>query len=148
MKTEKILTKRIEKFVSNLKNPIFADRFLGKLSAFNQGVGDGTEKAINCIVKTCRKVSKYTYGKDRIKRFLINNINDFEKDHNYIVDVIEVGDVKDNLERYLACKGRISAILRANRRMNLLTDNTRMQSYINEYLTRQRFEKKYQQIST
>ena len=143
---EKIITKRLEKFVSNAQNLIFADRFRDKVNAFNEKFVDHTETAIKSIVLKYRKTSKYVAGKERTKRFLISNIGDFEREHISIVNMIEDHRVEDNWEKYLKCKNRISAILRANRRMTSLkaTDNERVKSYLNEYITRRRFAKNYQ----
>lgn len=141
-----VITKKLEKFVSNVENHIFVVRFRAKIDAFNENMFNNTDIVIKTVVTKYRKVYKYTYGKGRVKNFLINNINDFEKDHNYIVCVIENGDVKDNWERYSSCKNRISAILRANRRMNLMkvTDNKTVQSYLNERAHQRILLKKYE----
>lgn len=146
MAMEKFITKRLEKFVSDVQNPIFADRFREKVSAFNDQAGKYSLKAVMGVVRTYRKTCKYVYGKERVKRFLIGNINSFEQDHNEIVNLIESGDVKENWEKYTGCKSRISAILRANRRLNSLkvTNNETVTSYLNEYINRRRFEKKYE----
>lgn len=141
---EKKLTKRLEKFVSNAQNHIFAGGLRSKVSALNESVTDGLEKAVKNVTSGYRKVDKYVCGKGRTKRFLMESMGTFEKEHNFIVSMIESGDVKDNWDTYVKCKGRISAILRANRRLNSLTDNTKVKSYVNEYITRRRFEKKYQ----
>lgn len=143
---EKFITKKLEKFVSIAQNHIFASRFLEKARAFNGLVYRGTDTFIKGIVGTYRKTYKYAYGKQRIKGFLINNIDSFEREHVAIVSMIEDQNVKENWERYLQCKSRISAILRANRRMTSLkaTDKNDVQSYINEYITHRRFAPKYE----
>ena len=148
---KKILTKRLEMFVSNAKNHIFASRFREKANAFNEKINDRTGLAIKSVVTTYRKTYKYVYGKDRIKRFLIGNIGTFEREHITIVNMIEDKklypgmDLKENWDKYLKCKSRISAILRANRRMTSLkaTDRKEVQSYLNEYIRRRRFEPKF-----
>lgn len=141
-----VITKRLEKFVSNAQNHIFASRFREKAGAFNELVLSGSDALIKSVVGTYRKTHKYVYGKQRIKNFLINNIGSFEREHIVIVNMIEDQNVKENWERYLQCKNRISAILRANRRMTSLkaTDRKEVQSYLNEYITRRRFAPKYE----
>ena len=143
---EKKLTNKLEKFVSNAQNPIFASRFREKAKAFNELLLLGSETLIKRITMTYRKTYKYACGKERVKHFLINNIGTFEEEHTVIVNMIENHNVKDNWERYLQCKNRISAILRANRRMNLLkaTDTKTVKSYLNEHITRRRFANKYE----
>ncbi len=140
------LTKRLEKFVSIAQNHIFADGFRSTVNALNEKAADHAEMAIKSIVTTYRRTRKYVYGKDRTKRFLMSNISVFEREHNVIVDMIEHGNVKDNWATYLNCKNRISAILKANRRLNSskFADSENVKSYLSEYITRRRLEKKYQ----
>ncbi len=142
---KKIITKKLEKFVSNEQNPIFASRFREKAQFINELVYRGADTILKGIVGTYRKTYKYAWGKQRVKSFLISNIDSFEREHIVIVNMIERQNVKENLERYLQCKSRISAILRANRRMTSLkaTDKNDVQSYINEHITHRRFAPKY-----
>lgn len=146
---EKFITKKLEKFVSNVQNSIFASRFVrfrGKVSALNESTGEKMEFVIRRFALKCRKAYKYAYGKERTKRFLIQNINAFEHEHNQIVRWIENGGIKDNWTDYELSKARISAILKANRRLNRMnvTNNENVTSVLNEYINQRRFAKKYE----
>jgi hypothetical protein len=143
---EKNITKKLEMLVSNLQNPIFVNEFRVKFYAFYEKVCDKTEIAVKRTTNIYRRTSKYVYGKGRIKRFLITNMDSFEKEHLSIVDMIERQKFEDRKQDYDKCKGRISAIIRANRRMSSLkgADKEKVKSYLGEYITRRRFEKKYE----
>ena len=142
---EKKLTNKLEKFVSAIQNPIFANRFRDKLEARLLVAGTHMETGLRFVVNKYRKTYKFVYGKDRVKAFLINNLGAFEIDHQKIVNWIENGDVEDNKESYVECKNRISAVLKATRRLNSLkvTDNEKITSYLNEYINRKRFSSRY-----
>lgn len=168
----KNLTKKIEKFVSNFENHTFVRRFneridvlLNKydnlpfvkllnakgnvLVSYMEVAGGYLLMLAEKIVLYYRKLNKYINGRRRIKIFLINNISSFEAEHKQIVILIESRDIEkvDNWEKYLKCKSNISAILRANRRMidfKILTTDEEAKSYINEYINKQRFSKKYE----
>ena len=143
---EKKLTNKLEKFVIAVQNPIFADRFRVKLESKLLGVGTHLETSIKFVSNKYRKTCKFVYGKDRVKLFLINNIGAFERDHQQLVHWIESGNVNENKEAYVKCKNRISAILKATRRLNSLkvTDNERITAYLNEHINRKRFSKRYE----
>ena len=142
---EKKLTNKLEKFVNAIQNPIFASRFRDKLEARLLVAGTHMETGLRFVVNKYRKTYKFVYGKDRVKAFLINNLGAFETDHQKIVNWIENGDVEDNKESYVECKNRISAVLKATRRLNSLkvTDNEKITSYLNEYINRKRFSSRY-----
>ena len=142
---EKKLTNKLEKFVNAIQNPIFASRFRDKLEARLLVAGTHMETGLRFVVNKYRKTYKFVYGKDRVKAFLINNLGAFEIDHQKIVNWIENGDVEDNKESYVECKNRISAVLKATRRLNSLkvTDNEKITSYLNEYINRKRFSSRY-----
>jgi hypothetical protein len=168
----KNLTKKIEKFVSNFENHTFVRRFNERIDILlNKYDNLPFVKLLNAkgnvlvshmevaggylimlaekIVLYYRKLNKYINGRRRIKTFLINNISSFETEHKQIVTLIESRDIEEvnNWEKYLKCKSNISAILRANRRMidfKILTTDEEAKSYINEYINRQRFSKKYE----
>ena len=168
----KNITKKIEKFVSNFENHTFVRRFnkrvdilfdyydslafvkilrqKGDILVSHMEVAGGyLIMLVEKIVLYYRKLSKYINGRRRIKTFLINNISSFETEHKQIVTLIESRDIEkvDNWEKYLKCKSNISAILRANRRMidfKILTTDEEAKSYINEYINKQRFSKKYE----
>lgn len=148
MKTniEIFITKKLEKFVSTRQNLIFARIFREKLPALNDKIGAKVENAIKRIVLLYRKYYKQATANTRTKLFLIENINAFENEHNKIVYLIESNCVKERWDEYLVIKSRISAILRANRRLNKLkiTSNKAVQSYLNDYINQKRFAKKYE----
>lgn len=149
MTMEKFITKRLEKFVSDVQNHIFADRFRGKVNAFNEKTMTVVDTTVKFIIVKYRKTSKYVRGKDRTKRFLMRNISAFEKEHYSIVDMIEFGDLRTNSEdrkKYAVCKSRISAILKANRRLNRmkLTNNENVTFALREHINQHRFAKKYE----
>lgn len=143
---EKFITKKLEKFVSDVQNSIFADRFRVKISTLNEGLGTATDVAVKFVIVKYRRTRKFVRGKVRTKRFLIGNINAFESEHNKIVYMIENGDVRDNWDEYLVCKRRVSAIIRANRRLNRMkvTNNENVCSIIHEHINQQRLAKKYE----
>ena len=145
MKTIKnVIIKSMEKFVSNLQNDTFASKFKENLIKFN----DRLEMAVKFIILTRRRFYKYSDGTLRVKRFLIKNIRDFEKDHRMIVSLIDDRSLDDegNMERYLKCKNRVSATLKANRRIMSfkVMNNDEMKSYLNEYIFRKRFFNNYE----
>jgi|LakMenE01Jun11ns_1017448.scaffolds.fasta_scaffold9955040_2 hypothetical protein len=142
---EKKLTNKLEKFVNAIQNPIFASRFRDKLEARLLVAGTHMETGLRFVVNKYRKTYKFVYGKDRVKAFLINNLGAFEIDHQKIVNWIENGDVEENKESYVECKNRISAVLRATRRLNSfkLADNITITAYLNEHINRKRFSSRY-----
>jgi hypothetical protein len=143
---EKKLTNKLEKFVSAIQNPIFANRFRSKLESSLSVTSSVIESSAKLVINRYRKAYKFVYGKERVKRFLLDNIKDFEKDHQMLVSWIENGDVYENKSSYVKCKNRISAILKATRRLNSLkvADKHRIKSYLNEHINNKRFEKKYE----
>jgi hypothetical protein len=143
---EKKLTNKLEKFVIAVQNPIFADRFRVKLESKLLGVGTHLKTSIRFVSNKYRKTYKFVYGKDRVKKFLISNMGSFERDHQQIVEWIESGNVSDNKKSYVECKNRISAVLRATRRLNSqkVTDNLTITAYLNEHINSKRFSKKYE----
>jgi hypothetical protein len=143
---EKKLTNKLEKFVTTIQNPIFANRLRVKLEEGFVGIGVCMEAGLKVVANKYRKTYKFVYGKDRVKTFLINNMGAFERDHQKIVSWIENGNVSDNKESYVECKNRISAVLKATRRLNSLkmTDNITITAYLNEHINRKRFSKKYE----
>ena len=134
----------MEKFVSNLQNDTFASKFRRMLMKFN----DYLEMAVKFIILTRRRFDKYSNGMLRVKRFLMKNISDFEKDHRMIVSLIDDRSLDDegNMERYLRCKNRVSATLKANRRIMSfkVTNDDEMKSYLAEYIHRKRFSNTYE----
>ncbi len=141
MKNE--ITKRIEKFVYNFKNHTFASRFNETLLILNNYL----EMGVKNTILSHRKLNKYTYGKLRVKNFLINNICNFENEHKVIVILVESHCIEEegNWKNYLKSKNRIASILKANRRMRslkMLTDDEEMKLYLNEYINRRRFGKR------
>jgi len=143
---EKSITKRLEKFVSNAQNHIFASRFRDKLKASELSLGIYVETGLKKVAIKYRKAYKFAWGKERVKKFLMNNISSFERDHQRIVNMIEYGDVKENFNSYLQCKNRISAVIKATRRLSSLkvTDNETITSYLNERINRKRFSSKFE----
>ena len=132
-------TKLIEKFVSNVQNHTFASKFKDKVIVFN----DHQEAFVKNVILFYGRAVKYSYGKIRVRNFLINNLESFEKEHKKIVLLIEGHSLQDNWDEYVRSKSHISAILRANRRMGLMkiTDSEDIKSYISQHITRKRFEK-------
>ena len=134
----------MEKFVSNLQNDTVASKFRRMLMKFN----DYLEMAVKFIILTRRRFDKYSNGMLRVKRFLMKNISDFEKDHRMIVSLIDDRSLDDegNMERYLRCKNRVSATLKANRRIMSfkVTNDDEMKSYLAEYIHRKRFSNTYE----
>jgi hypothetical protein len=72
---EKKLTNKLEKFVNAIQNPIFASRFRDKLEARLLVAGTHMETGLRFVVNKYRKTYKFVYGKDRVKAFLINNLD-------------------------------------------------------------------------
>ena len=140
------ITKRLEKFVSNREYYIFARIFRDKILSLNETVGSKLEYAVKRSFLAYTKAYKKLNANIRTKNFLINNIDAFEYEHNKIVQLIESNSVRERWDYYLLIKSRISAILRANRRLNKLkiTNNRAVQSYLADYINQKRFVKKYE----
>jgi len=146
---EKIITfttKLLEKFVSDLQNDNFANRLKEKAILLDKNM----EFAFKKVVLTYKKVVKYSNGKLRVKHFLIDNLDSFEREHKIIVNLIENHNVEAKWDEYTRSKSCISAILRANRRMGLLkiTDNDEVKSYINQHICHRRFENRRYKLAT
>jgi hypothetical protein len=140
----KNITKKLEIFVSKIENHIFVVKLMSKVSHLHNVNMEKTEVFLNFVVKKYRKLVKFVYGKERVREFFVNNIECFSHNHSVIVNMIENGDVNTNWEKYLICKNNISATLKANRKFASKITGSEVKSYLNDYITKQRFVKKYE----
>lgn len=145
MKNIKFITKRLEKFELLLQNSIFANRLKRDFVLIFYTLAD----KFLFFEKTCRiriiLLYKYLNGRLRTKTFLMNLLDSFSDEHSLLFTMIEFGDVGENKERYLLCKHRISVLIRANRRFNVLMGkNEYLKDFLTEYINKKRFERKYE----
>lgn len=145
MKNIKFITKRLEKFELLLQNSIFVNRLKRDFISIFYTLAD----KFFLFEKTCRVriilLYKYLNGRARSRRFLMDLLDSFSDEHSLLFTMIEFGDVDKNRERYLLCKHRISILIRANRRFNVLIEkNEFLKDLLIEYINKKRFERKYE----
>lgn len=97
--------------------------------------------------KRAIKYTKYY----RVRDFYVHLICDFQSYHDTMVYLVECGNVKDDAkdrERYEDCKFKISAILRAKRRLQLKRRVSSRETlmYLNGYINQERMRDKYKSI--
>lgn len=139
-----LVTKVLGKFEFNGENSIFARDIREKILRIHAVHSDKTEMFIQKLIVNSRKLSKALNSRNRVNLFLTNLLESFEKEHELMVRIIETNQVKENEMMYLACKHKLSVIIRAKRRFGKIkTDKEEMKSFLGKYINNKRFEQKY-----
>lgn len=141
---KKIITNWIYKFELNFDYSIFAGALRKKIIAIHYEHLENVEIVVKKIIVANRRFWKYLNYNSRTKEFLTNLFVSFEKEHELIASMIEYKETVTDEEKYLSCKGNISAIINAKRRFNKIRNNkVEIKSFIGQYIHSKRFAIKY-----
>jgi hypothetical protein len=139
-----LITNWIDKFEFNFDYSIFAGRLRNKILKFHNVHSVNVDLLITKIVVSNRRFGKFLNGNTRVKAFLTTLFESFEKEHETMFSMIEFKEVSRDEQRYLLCKHRISAIIRAKRRFSKIRNNKEeMKSFLEQYINNKRFAVKY-----
>jgi hypothetical protein len=139
-----LITNWIDKFEFNFDYSIFAGRLRDKILRAHNVHSVNVDMLITKIIVGNRRFGKFLNGNSRVKFFLTTILESFEKEHELMVSMIEFKEVGRDEQKYLMCKHRISAIIRAKRRFSKIRNNKEeMKSFLEQYINNKRFATKY-----
>lgn len=112
-------------------------------------IGLSIEKNVSKFAVFAKRKAKSTKYY-RLRDFYVQLVTDFQLYHDTMVYLVEHGDVKYNewdRRKYDECKAKISAIIRAKKRLQAKRRLTprKMLFYLNGYIMQERMRDKYQE---